>query len=40
MTLQTARYTLLRDRMDWTRPHLRWIPETLYTMIAKARRAG
>lgn len=37
MTLQSARYTLVRDRMDWKRPHLRWVPNALYTVIVKTR---
>jgi len=30
MTLQTAKYALLRERMDWNRPHLRWLPNSVY----------
>ena len=31
MTLNTARYVLVQDRMDWNRPQLSWIPKILYS---------
>lgn len=39
MTLDTAKYYLVRERMDWKRPHLRWVPNALYTLIVRTRNA-
>lgn len=33
MNLQSAQALLLRDRMDWRKPHLNWIAETLYKCL-------
>jgi len=30
MNLQTARSILIRDRMDWRKPRLPWLPENFY----------
>lgn len=30
MNLQAAQSLLIRDRMDWRKPHLRWISERFY----------
>jgi len=40
MILQTAKCHLLHDRMDWTRPHLRWVPAALYARIIPMRDAA
>jgi hypothetical protein len=37
MTLNTARYVLLQDRMDWNRPQLSWIPKILYSSRLRRR---
>lgn len=37
MMLQTARFTLVRDRMDWKRPHLPWVPKSLYSRVLRRR---
>jgi len=33
MTLHTARTLFVRDRMDWNRPHLRWINDRAYRLF-------
>ncbi len=33
MTLDTARSLLVRDRMDWNKPHLNWMPGKLYRLF-------
>jgi hypothetical protein len=33
MTLDTARALLVRNRMDWNRPHLPWVPGRFYRMF-------
>jgi hypothetical protein len=35
MTLNTARYVLLQDRMDWKRPQLGWLPKMFYASTAR-----
>jgi len=30
MNLQAAQSILIRDRMDWRKPHLAWLSEGLY----------
>ena len=37
MTLLTARTYLVRDRMDWRKPHLSWVPDRLYRLYRTAR---
>ncbi len=37
MTLYTAQRFLMRDRMDWTKPHLRWIPNRFYRFFSQAK---
>ncbi|KMW57981.1 hypothetical protein AIOL_002949 [Candidatus Rhodobacter oscarellae] len=32
MNLQAARHLLIRDRLDWNKPHLRWVADRLYRM--------
>jgi len=32
MTLLTARSQLTRERMDWNRSHLPWLPPSLYRL--------
>jgi len=38
MNLHDARYLLMQDRRDQNRPHLRWLPESLYRSFAAAHR--
>jgi len=38
MILQVAKQILMNERMDWKRPHLRWFPNTVYTVVARTRR--
>lgn len=38
MNLLTARQILVRDRMDWNRPHLGWISEKLYRLFREVKR--
>ena len=33
MPLNAARTLLVRDRLDWNRPHLRWFADTLYRTL-------
>ena len=33
MNLQAARNLLMRDRLDWRKPHLRWINDTYYRLF-------
>jgi len=37
MTLHTAQALLTRDRRDWTKPHLSWLPAALYRSFSEAR---
>lgn len=30
MNLHVAQSLLIRDRMDWRKPHLRWLSDRLY----------
>lgn len=32
MNLQAAQSLLLRDRRDWNKPHLPWLPSALYRL--------
>ena len=34
MNLMTARSFIVQDRMDWRKPHLRWISSRLYRPFA------
>ena len=36
MTLQAAKSMLMRERMDWNRPHLNWIADHFYRTIRSA----
>lgn len=36
MTLVTAKTMLVRDRLDWRTPHLRWIPKGFYRRFFRA----
>lgn len=35
MTLQAARSILVKERMDWNRPHLNWLPGRLYLNLKR-----
>ncbi|MDJ0825385.1 MAG: hypothetical protein QNJ16_07775 [Rhodobacter sp.] len=37
MNLQAARSILIQDRLDWTKPHLRWISDTVYRHLRSVR---
>lgn len=39
MNLEAAKTVLVRDRMDWNKPHLRWIPDWNYRLFGQTRRA-
>lgn len=32
MTLVTAKTFMVRDRLDWRTPHLRWLPKSVYKL--------
>ncbi|AAV96300.1 hypothetical protein SPO3065 [Ruegeria pomeroyi DSS-3] len=34
MNLHTAQSLLIQDRRDWVKPHLSWLPATLYRSFA------
>ncbi|ARE41054.1 hypothetical protein RGUI_2913 [Rhodovulum sp. P5] len=34
MNLHTAQSLLLRDRMDWRKPHLKWMSDSFYRYFA------
>ncbi|SLN50340.1 hypothetical protein ROA7023_02174 [Roseisalinus antarcticus] len=36
MTLHNARTLFTRERMDWNRPHLNWMPRKLYRLAREA----
>jgi len=36
MNLQAAKSVLVRDRMDWNKPHLTWVPEWAYRLFRDA----
>ena len=38
MNLLVARNLIIQDRMDWRKPHLRWLPEALYRPFRALRR--
>lgn len=33
MTLAAAKTLLVRDRMDWHKPHLSWLPARVYRLV-------
>ena len=37
MNMHTARTMLVRDRLDWRRPHLNWLSAALYGFGLKRR---
>ncbi|MCV2882889.1 hypothetical protein [Actibacterium sp. XHP0104] len=37
MMLQTAQSLLVRDRMDWRKPHLNWLPGRLYRYFSEVK---
>jgi len=37
MNLQTAQAMLLQDRMDWRKPHLKWVSERFYRFFSNMR---
>lgn len=38
MTLLAANALLVSDRLDWSRPHLKWLPSRSYWGLPRARR--
>lgn len=38
MTLIAARNVILSDRMDWRKPHLKWLSNGLYRTFSLKRR--
>ncbi|KPA22169.1 hypothetical protein shim_16160 [Shimia sp. SK013] len=32
MNLNTAKHLLVRDRMDWHKPHANWLAQTMYRL--------
>lgn len=38
MNLLAAKPMLVRERMDWNRPHLHWLPKALYFNKRAAKR--
>ena len=38
MTLMTANALFLKDRLDWSRPHLNWLPTRSYWGLRRNRR--
>ena len=37
MNLYTAHTMLVRDRMDWDKPHLTWLPKRLYRAFSRTK---
>ncbi len=37
MNLHAAQSILIRDRMDWRKPHLNWLSDTLYRQFGWSR---
>lgn len=37
MNLHTAQILLTRDRRDWVKPHLGWLPQSLYRFYSSTR---
>jgi hypothetical protein len=37
MNLHAAQAFLLRDQRNWRKPHLSWLPATLYLRVIKGR---
>lgn len=37
MNLHTARAMLMQDRMDWRKPHLKWISNRFYRFFRRSR---
>ncbi len=35
MTLLTAKTILVRDRMDWHKPHLNWMSNSVYRFLRR-----
>lgn len=35
MMLQAAKSMLVKDRMDWHKPHLNWVPEKIYRYFSE-----
>lgn len=35
MTLQAAKSMLVRDRMDYRKPHLTWFPDQIYRYFSE-----
>lgn len=40
MNLQAAQNLLLKDRRDWNKPHLPWLPQTLYRLYRSTPKPG
>lgn len=38
MNIVTAQALVIRDRYDWNKPHLTWLPERLYRAFSEIRR--
>ncbi len=38
MNLEAAKSVIMRDRLDWNKPHLQWLPGSLYRFFAQATR--
>ncbi len=38
MNLLAAQHILVQDRADWNKPHLSWIPKTLYRSFFNTRK--
>ena len=36
MILQAAKQILVKDQLDWNRPHLTWMPDNLYRLSQEA----
>ncbi|MEX5727129.1 hypothetical protein Ga0609869_000482 [Rhodovulum iodosum] len=37
MLLQSAQAMLIKDRMDWRKPHLKWIASRYYRLFRQAK---
>jgi len=38
MNLLHARSVVFKEQMNWNRPHLRWLPKSLYRYFREARK--
>ncbi|MBB4020555.1 hypothetical protein GGR17_000346 [Confluentimicrobium naphthalenivorans] len=38
MILQAAKTMLVRDRMDWHKPHLSWVPDWNYRLFRNVKK--